>query len=134
MFHDKLYKLRKDHHLSQEELAQKLNVSRQCIHKWESGSVTPDRDKIIAISKLFHVSLDELLKKEASQMQKPNTFLIIVSVCAFLLLILCFILHAYYPGKSFTSAFPFDIYILFAILSFIILMISLFFIVRKRKK
>lgn len=133
MFHDKLYRLRKDHHLSQEELAQKLNVSRQSIRKWESGSVTPDMDKIIAISKLFHVSLDELLKEETSQIQKPNTFLIIVSICAFLLLILCFILHAYHPSKSFTSAFSFDIYILFSIISFVVLMLSLFFIVRKHK-
>lgn len=133
MFHDKLYRLRKDHHLSQEELAQKLNVSRQSIRKWESGSVTPDMDKIIAISKLFHVSLDELLKEETSQTQKPNTFLIIVSICAFLLLILCFILHAYHPAKSFTSAFSFDIYILFSIISFVVLMLSLFFIVRKHK-
>lgn len=66
-FNSKLYELRKKKGLSQEELANKLNVSRQTISKWELGDSTPDMEKLIAISDLFEISLDQLvLGKEQS--------------------------------------------------------------------
>lgn len=64
---DKLLKLRKEKGLSQEEVADRLNVSRQTISKWETGQSTPDFDKIIPICELYEISSDELLtgkKKE----------------------------------------------------------------------
>ncbi|MDE5946147.1 MAG: helix-turn-helix domain-containing protein [Oscillospiraceae bacterium] len=60
-FNNKLYHLRKQKGLSQEELASCLNVSRQTISKWEVGDSTPDMEKLIAISDLFEISLDELV-------------------------------------------------------------------------
>ena len=60
-FHNKLYHLRKQKGLSQEELANRLNVSRQTISKWEVGDSTPDMEKLIAISDMFQISLDELV-------------------------------------------------------------------------
>ena len=60
-FHNKLYNLRKQKGLSQEELANRLNVSRQTISKWEVGDATPDMEKLIAISDMFGISLDELV-------------------------------------------------------------------------
>lgn len=60
-FHNKLYNLRKQKGLSQEELANRLNVSRQTVSKWEIGDSTPDMEKLIAISDLFDISLDELV-------------------------------------------------------------------------
>lgn len=60
-FHNRLYNLRKQKGLSQEELANRLNVSRQTISKWEIGDSTPDMEKLAAISELFGVSLDELV-------------------------------------------------------------------------
>ena len=63
-FNNKLYELRKQKGFSQEELANRLNVSRQTISKWEVGESTPDMEKLIAISDLFEVSLDELVKGE----------------------------------------------------------------------
>ncbi len=60
-FHDKLYQLRKQKGLSQEELANRLNVSRQTVSKWELGDSTPDMEKLTAISNLFAISLDELV-------------------------------------------------------------------------
>ncbi len=60
-FHDKLYQLRKQKGLSQEELANRLNVSRQTVSKWELGDSTPDMEKLTAISNLFVISLDELV-------------------------------------------------------------------------
>ena len=58
---DKLKTLRKDAGLSQERLAEKLNVSRQAVTKWESGAGLPDIDNIVAISRLFGISTDDLL-------------------------------------------------------------------------
>lgn len=58
---NKLYELRKEAGLSQEELAEKLDVSRQAVSKWECGDSLPDTDNLITISKLFGVSLDELV-------------------------------------------------------------------------
>lgn len=60
-FNNKLYELRKQKGLSQEELANRLNVSRQTVSKWEVGDSTPDMEKLIAISDLFGISLDELV-------------------------------------------------------------------------
>ena len=60
-FHNKLYHLRKQKGLSQEELTNRLNVSRQTISKWEVGDSTPDMEKLIAISDMFQISLDELV-------------------------------------------------------------------------
>ena len=60
-FHNKLYHLRKQKGLSQEELANRLNVSRQTISKWDVGDSTTDMEKLIAISDMFQISLDELV-------------------------------------------------------------------------
>lgn len=57
----KLYEIRKLHGLSQENLAQRLGVSRQAISKWECGESLPDTDNLITISKIFGISLDELV-------------------------------------------------------------------------
>ncbi len=60
----KLYSLRTQNGYSQEVLAEKVNVSRQAISKWELGLTLPDTDKIVALSKEFDVSIDYLLKDE----------------------------------------------------------------------
>lgn len=59
---DKIITLRKRYNWSQEELAMKLNISRQSVSKWESGTSVPDLDKIITLSQIFGVSTDYLLK------------------------------------------------------------------------
>lgn len=64
MLSEKLYKLRKNSGLSQEQLAEQLNVSRQAISKWESGTAVPESEKLITISNYFGVSVDYLLKDD----------------------------------------------------------------------
>jgi transcriptional regulator with XRE-family HTH domain len=58
---ERLLELRKNKHLSQEELAEKLDVTRQTISKWETDQSTPDFDKIIPICNLYEITSDELL-------------------------------------------------------------------------
>lgn len=74
---EKIYELRKQQNLSQEELGDKLNVSRQTISKWERNESTPDLDKIVPLCDLFNLSVDELLQvkkieKSKSEMQSSS--------------------------------------------------------------
>jgi len=63
-FNEKLQQLRKQRNLTQEELAETLYVSRTAVSKWESGRGYPSIDSLKAISRLFSVSIDELLSSE----------------------------------------------------------------------
>lgn len=68
-FSENLKRLRKMNNLSQEELAEKLKVSRQSVSKWESNTAYPEMDKIIQISNMFNVGIDELLNKDIKEVQ-----------------------------------------------------------------
>ena len=60
-FCDKLVKQRKNNNMSQEQLADKLGVSRQAISKWESGSTIPDMAKILELCKILNCNLEDLI-------------------------------------------------------------------------
>ena len=60
-FYEKLPKLRKDNNFSQEQLAEKLGVSRQAVSKWEMGSSYPDMDKILQMCKILNCNLEDLM-------------------------------------------------------------------------
>ncbi len=64
---DKIIKLRKKSGMSQEELAERINVSRQSVSKWEGAQSIPDLDKIIQISEVFGVTTDYLLKDDINE-------------------------------------------------------------------
>lgn len=63
-FAEKFYSLRKEAGLSQEECAENIGVSRQAISRWEMGTATPDMQNLLAISKLFSVSTDYLIRDD----------------------------------------------------------------------
>jgi len=65
-FAEKVLELRKKAGLSQEELAEKLEVSRQAISRWETGLAMPDASNLLQLSKLFKVSIDYLIQEEYS--------------------------------------------------------------------
>ena len=69
-FAEKLKELRKQKGISQEQLAEKIYVSRQAITKWESGNGIPDIENLLAISALFNESIDSLLSEEKSLISK----------------------------------------------------------------
>lgn len=64
MFKDNLISLRKMNHMSQEELADRLHVSRQTLSKYETGESLPDIEKCKAIADVFDVSMDDLVNYE----------------------------------------------------------------------
>lgn len=72
-FSEKLFELRKQRGLSQEQLANKVEVSRQTLSKWELGESTPDMDKLILLSDYFDVSLDELVLGKEKEIKEQNT-------------------------------------------------------------
>lgn len=69
---DKLIQLRKKKGWSQEELADRMDVTRQSVSKWESGQSIPDLEKILKLSELFGVSTDYLLKENIEETQNIN--------------------------------------------------------------
>lgn len=71
-FSEKLSELRRSRGWSQEQLGEKLGVTRQTISKWELGTTTPEMEKLAAMSDLFGITTDELIKGEAPQ-SRPLT-------------------------------------------------------------
>lgn len=71
-----IYELRSKQGMSQSQLAQELGVSRQSVSKWETDGAVPDLDKLINMSKLFHVSLDELVTGEMPQRPEQPTIIV----------------------------------------------------------
>lgn len=69
---NRLVKLRKENNLSQEALANKLGISRQAVSKWERAEASPDTDNLILLSKLYGVSLDELLNTDQKEFESGN--------------------------------------------------------------
>ena len=65
-FGEKLQALRRRTGMSQDMLAEKLEVSRQAVSKWERDEAMPETDKLVRIAKLFDISLDELLSSSGS--------------------------------------------------------------------
>ena len=98
---ERIYRLRADRNMTQEQLAEKLRVTRQSISKWEGDLVKPEIEKLKAMAKLFEVSLDDLISDEASDKKdkeektitedslnkKTNRNKIIITVIACLLII-----------------------------------------------
>ena len=71
-FAENLKQLRKEKQLSQEELAEILDVSRQAVSKWEQGIGYPEVEKLLLLSSKLHVSLDSLMETEMAQKSNPQ--------------------------------------------------------------
>jgi len=110
---DKLIELRKKQGLSQDELADKLSVSRQAISKWERAESLPDTENLIALSKLYEVSLDELVgnhvvekdiiivdtKPKVEKNLNQQTVFLITAIIAFAVSIICLALTGYFISE-----------------------------------
>ena len=69
---DNLRSIRKENNLSQEQLAEKLGVSRQAVSKWESGQSYPEMDKVLLICKLFNYNIDELMNENVKEVDESK--------------------------------------------------------------
>ncbi len=69
---DNLKKIRKDNNLSQEQLAEKLGVSRQSVSKWESNVAYPEMDKVLQLCKMFNLNIDELLNQDIKEVRETK--------------------------------------------------------------
>ena len=98
---ERLKKYRQRERLSQEQLAEMLNVSRQAITKWENDNGLPDIDNLIAISKLLEITLDELvmgesrIKDEAIKSRSNNIAMHLVSAISFFIAFICWIISGF---------------------------------------
>ena len=72
-FGENLQNIRKKNHMSQEDLAELLGVSRQAVSKWELGEGYPEVDKLLILSQKLNVSLDSLLGNETSEPASDNS-------------------------------------------------------------
>ena len=109
MLTDKLKKFRKENHLTQEELAEKLYVSRSTVAKWEQGRGIPDRANLSELSKFMGVEEDELLEEDEAinviesvekLSHKKTKLLLAVFLPLILILILSLSLSVYYRTKG----------------------------------
>lgn len=112
-FSEKLIDLRRKSGLTQEELAEKINISRQSLSKWELGTSTPDTENILKLSRVFNVSTDYLLLDEKSSEEPKKNLklrkslslaLIIVSIIS---LILLNIVASFFDGVFYDGSIEF---------------------------
>ena len=89
---ESIYRLRTARNLSQGDLADALDVSRQSVSKWENNMAVPDLDKLVKMSDLFGITLDELVTGRAPQATTVHTVSLpdILSLVLFIIAILCF--------------------------------------------
>lgn len=101
---ERIYRLRKEKGISQEELAEKVGVSRQAVSKWESKQSTPDLDKVINLSTYFGVTTDYLLKGIDSPKQENENFnvgqVLYIASTAFLVIGLLSAFAGWYQQQS----------------------------------
>lgn len=148
----RLMKFRRDSGLSQEEVAEKLNVSRQTVSKWETGQSTPDFDKIAPLCELYGVSTDELLRgvigekkkdekveeeddredddddddddcKHCKKCSEPKSASAVVVHCIFTILALITLI--FYLGVSFATGMWFITWIIWLVYAVIVTLIKL---------
>ncbi len=72
MLSENLKRIRKDNNLSQEQLAEKLGVSRQSVSKWENGEAYPEMDKVLQLCKMFNLNIDELLNQDVKEINESK--------------------------------------------------------------
>ena len=154
-FDEKIIKIRKDNNLIQEEMAEKLNVSRQAISNWENKRNLPDIEMLIIISKIFSISLDELilggeemndierkLINDGSESRIVKMNLISTIIGTFLLLIglLCIVIKANTieyideSGILHENFYLLPIGFLFIFIGLIVILVGIIRYIKKRKQ
>ena len=117
----KIMTMWKEKNLSQEQLAEKLNVTRQTISNWENGKFYPDIDSLVNLSKFFNVSLDVLLSyddkvldylKDSTDIVKSNKNILYAVLLNILLIIAFIIVGIFFNESSYIIIFIFTVSII----------------------
>ena len=154
-FDEKIIKIRKDNNLTQEEMAEKLNVSRQAISNWENKRNLPDIEMLIIIWKIFSISLDELIlggeemndieKKlindgSESRIVKMNLISTIIGTFLLLIGLLCIVIKANTieyideSGILHENFYLLPIGFLFIFIGLIVILVGIIRYIKKRKQ
>ena len=154
-FDEKIIKIRKDNNLIQEEMAEKLNVSRQAISNWENKRNLPDIEMLIIIWKIFSISLDELIlggeemndieKKlindgSESRIVKMNLISTIIGTFLLLIGLLCIVIKANTieyideSGILHENFYLLPIGFLFIFIGLIVILVGIIRYIKKRKQ
>lgn len=154
-FDEKIIKIRKDNNLTQEEMAEKLNVSRQAISNWKNKRNLPDIEMLIIISKIFSISLDELIlggeemndieKKlindgSESRIVKMNLISTIIGTFLLLIGLLCIVIKANTieyideSGILHENFYLLPIGFLFIFIGLIVILVGIIRYIKKRKQ
>lgn len=144
-FADKILKLRKSRGMSQEELAEKLNVSRQAISRWEMDTAQPDVQNVLNMSKLFGVTADYLLnddydsdqeipcvkevRSQLDEKNEKNVKLLLIGGFSWLLAAFCFLT----AGLCSLAERNYGLYIVFSVISLIDIILSVTYFLKYRK-
>ncbi len=107
----KILELRKQKHMSQEQLAEKIGVARQTISKWELGETSPDIEQSKKLAQIFHVSLDELVQnnissKNGNRIISTKLILNILKIILLFLIICLLVLVAIIYFKDYFDVHP----------------------------
>lgn len=119
MLSEKLKELRSNARLTQEQVAEKINVTRSVVARWELAQGIPDISNLIAISDTFNISLDELIKGDSKVESKIKNdgnakkwhLLVIVYLISIVTYIVCFVVehHIFMIGLLFATLFMFGV-------------------------
>lgn len=132
-FDKNLQILRRKYDYSQEQLAEKLQVSRQAVSKWESGSSYPEMDKLLQMCELFNCSVDTLVKGKIEESNEDNfmkKFALAISTGVGMIILGIAILIGLYSFLSEESLIP---VIIFLTLIFLAVFIFIFFGLKKEE-
>ncbi|MDE6386163.1 MAG: helix-turn-helix domain-containing protein, partial [Eubacterium sp.] len=130
-FKENLVFLRKSLNLSQEELAEKINVTRQAISKWENGQSTPDMDTILLLCDYFNVTADQLLislKLEKVENKKNDYNRVFLILWAAFLMLICFLGFVLFIFNFYFSGDEYEDVVTIMSFFFMVLPIFIFFI------
>ncbi len=133
---ERIAELRKNNNLSQEQLAEKIYVSRQTISKWEQNLATPDVENIKMLSNFFLVSSDYLINgKENSQKKKSFTDVLIL-ICGIVVIVAYIIILLVNKEELTTpsSIIEINAYGILAIVGVALIVIAAILIIKRRKK
>ena len=104
---NRIQQLRKEHNMSQGDLADALDISRQSVSKWETDTATPDLDKLLKLSEIFDITLDELVKGQSPSPKETQTNVTTLETVKIIVpVVILFVASASFSLRQSTNGLP----------------------------